>query len=259
MKAFVTTPHGQVHYRHEGESGPVVVLFHESPISGRIYERTLPYLGKAVRAYALDTPGYGLSDPPETQIEIPEYVSRLLEAIDALGIDKFAAGGGHTGASLAAEIARQAPDRVTHVILSGVPLFTAEEREKFLTTWAPDVELDDNGDYLDWAWRRYRRIWHKDSPADITALGAHDLLSVLPRYNWGYNAAFRFDPEPSVAALTCKVLLLNPEFDLLAMTDPRVMEMLPHAQFVQVPELKGQLPARDPERYANEIIKFVTS
>ena len=42
---YADTPLGQVHYREAG-SGPAIVLLHESPISGRIYEPSLPFLGQ---------------------------------------------------------------------------------------------------------------------------------------------------------------------------------------------------------------------
>lgn len=119
-RGYVTGRWGQVHYRASGENGPAVVLVHESPISSEEYVHALPELGRSVRAVAFDTPGYGLSDPPPGPQEIPDYAAALLEAADALGLGDFAVVGTHTGASIAVQMAAQAPPgRVTHAVLSG--------------------------------------------------------------------------------------------------------------------------------------------
>ena len=102
--AYADTPLGQVHYREAG-SGPPVVLFHESPISGRIYEESLLVLGRRVRAIAPDTPGYGASPPPPEPIPITGYSERMILFLDALGLDKVALVGSHTGGAIAAQLA----------------------------------------------------------------------------------------------------------------------------------------------------------
>ncbi|GIW10331.1 MAG: hypothetical protein KatS3mg061_1388 [Dehalococcoidia bacterium] len=257
-RGYLGTSLGAIHYRQAGTSGPALMLFHESPLSSVIYQRALPLLGGRLRVWAFDTPGYGLSDPPPRPLEIPEYAQRLLQAIDALGVDRFAVGGAHTGASLAIEVAARAgPARVSCAILSGVPLLTPQERANYLADWAPELRLDEQGSVFRWAWERYQRIWGPDDPV-LNTIAVIQLLEVWNRYHWAYHAAFRHDPAPSLAALACPILLLNPEHDLLAYTDPRVIEMKPSATYRPAPGLGGQLPWRQPEFYAREVIAFIT-
>ncbi|MFN8535812.1 MAG: alpha/beta hydrolase [Dehalococcoidia bacterium] len=257
-RGYVQTPDGAIHYRRAGRDGPTLVLFHESPLSSVIFHRALPLLGEKLQVWALDTPGYGQSDPPPAPLEIPDYGRRLLQAIDALGIDRFAVGGGHTGASLAIEVAALAgPERISCAVLSGVPLLTAAERADYLASWSPEIALSAGSELYDWAWQRYQRIWGGDDPA-LNTVAIIQLLQAGPRYNWAYNAAFRHDPAPSLASLACPILLINPENDLLNFTDPRVLEMKPSARFVKVPGLRGQLPWRQPKVYADETIAFIT-
>jgi pimeloyl-ACP methyl ester carboxylesterase len=105
-----------VHYRHEGEAGPAIVFLHEAPLSSAIYSLALPLLGRSLRAWAF-------SDPPPRPPSIEEYGATVLEAIDALGIDRFVLAGCHTGVDIGLEVARQAgAGQVTHAVLSGVPL-----------------------------------------------------------------------------------------------------------------------------------------
>lgn len=255
-RGYVTTRWGQVHLRRAGDAGPAVVLLHESPLSSAVYQDALPHLGADVRAIAFDTPGYGMSDGPEGIMEIPDYAATLLEAVDALGVDRFAVAGVHTGASLAVQLAVQAPERVTHAILSGVPVWTEEERERYLTSWSPPVAVEPDGAHLDWAWQRYVRIW--GGPPELLHFGASTLLMNMSRYHLAYNAAFRYDPVPDLPQVICPVLLLTAEQDLLIASDEVAVAMFPDARLERVPGLPGQLPMRIPARYASRIVEFVT-
>ena len=258
-RGYVDVEWGQIHYRSSGSGGPAALFFHESPLSGFAYERALPFLGRGLRAYAFDTPGYGASDPPpHDRFEIPDYAAALLSAADALGLDTFAVAGVHTGASLALEAALQAaPGRVTHAVLSGVPLITEAERRRYLASWSPPMRPDPRGGHLEWAWERYRRIWGADTDPEVLHVGAVHVLSVLDRYQWAYNAAFRYDPEPGLRRLSCPTLLLDAEFDIFADRDEPAAALIPDARIEVIPGLPGQLPIRVPEEYADRIIRFM--
>jgi haloalkane dehalogenase len=235
------------------------VLFHESPQSSAIFERALPILGEHLHVWAFDTPGYGESAPPSDEgHEIPEYGATLAGAIDALGIGRYAVGGVHTGASIAIEVALQAGlDRVVAGILTGVPMFTQEKRAEWLANWSPPLTLSAEGRHMQWAWERFIRIWGGETDPRLLTLGAVNLLAVAGRYEWAYNAAFRYDPEPALRGLDIPVLLLNAEGDLLAHLDPAVAGVLPQCQRVTIPEMTGQLAWRVPDLYATAVVNFL--
>jgi pimeloyl-ACP methyl ester carboxylesterase len=257
MKGFVRTEFGRVHYRQAGSAGPAIVLFHESPLSGVIFDRVIPLLAEWAKVWALDTPGYGLSDPPEGEIEIPDYAGRLLAAINVLGIDRFFVGGAHTGASLALEIVLGVgPERATGAYFSGLPLFTEAERRDYLASWSPETSFDADGTYLNWAWQRYQRIWGAGSPPELLNLGVTQILGKLLTYHHAYNAAFRHDPGKVLGRLKSPLLLLRAERDLLHFTDERVLEILPDASVVEFPGLLGQIPWRDPHGFAKALLDF---
>jgi pimeloyl-ACP methyl ester carboxylesterase len=256
-RGYVGEPGQQVHYRAGGSRGPVVVLLHESPQASNVFEPALAALGRSMRAFALDTPGYGLSDPPEGPCEIPRYSGLLLQAIDDLGIDTFSVVGQHTGASLAVELARQAgPRRVQHVVLSGIALLTAEERAEFLEGWAPDIPFAEDGSHLRNLWERYIRLW--EGPPDLLTLSVTNIASILPRYNWAYNAAFRYDPGPALAQLEAHILLLTAGRDMLAHLDDRARSLRPDALHLTLTQTTGQLPWREPDRFAEIVEDFVS-
>ena len=62
LRGYVVAAGRLVHYRRAG-SGPPVVLLHDSPRSSVLHLPLLRTLSDAFTVYALDTPGYGLSDP----------------------------------------------------------------------------------------------------------------------------------------------------------------------------------------------------
>ncbi len=256
-RAYAQCSWGQVHHATAGEGIPCA-FFHESPQSWRVFEGVLGNLS-GVRGVAFDTPGYGASDPPpHHRFEIPDYAARLLEAIDDLGLESFAVAGVHTGASLALEVARQAgSDRVVGAVLSGVPLLTEAERAQFLSGWSPPMTPDADGSYLGWAWERYQRIWGADSHPDVLHLAVTGLLGVLDRYEWAYNAAFRYDPGPALAALQCPVLFLNASNDLLASHDQKAAKIVAESSINLVEGFQGQLPLRAPRLYATEVSNFL--
>lgn len=254
-RGYVGTPGHQIHYRAAGTSGPAIVLFHESPQSSNVFEPALHSLGRTMRAFALDTPGYGMSDPPPVPLEIPDYAALLLAAIDELSLESFTVTGQHTGASLALEVARQAgPERVRHVVLSGVALLTENERAEFLAHWAPDKAFTEDGSHFKELWDRYLRLW--ESPPEIINLSVTNIASVLPRYNWAYNAAFRYDPAPVLAHLRAEILLLTARRDMLAHLDARAAQIRQDAVRVTLTDTTGQLPWREPEAFARIVGGF---
>jgi pimeloyl-ACP methyl ester carboxylesterase len=255
-------PWGQVHIRHAGPASHqsddiALVLLHESPLSSRVWERMLPFSGAHRHVLAPDTPGYGLSDPPaEAGHEIPEYAAAILGALEHAGVGRMVVVGVHTGASIAIELAQQS-DNVKGVVLSGVALLTPEQRAEYLANWTPPIELTADGSQFTWALERYHRIWGADTPPWMLNTAIGDLLSISDRYFWGYQAAFRYDPEPALRELTQPTLLLDAEFDLLADNDPLVAAMVSDCRTHIIPELRGQLHMRVPEETARVIEEFI--
>ena len=96
-KGYLPGGAGQIHYRAAGNAGPHLFLFHLTPFSSRQFEACLPHLAHHVRAYALDTPGYGNSDPPPAATTIEDYADRMLVAINAVTDGPVAFGGFSTG------------------------------------------------------------------------------------------------------------------------------------------------------------------
>ena len=80
-------------------SGPVIFLLHQSPKSADEYKPLMDLWSNDFTMIAPDTPGFGASDPLESdQVTIEDIAEATIELADALGIDEFGLYGFHTGA-----------------------------------------------------------------------------------------------------------------------------------------------------------------
>jgi len=253
---YADTPLGQVHYREAG-TGPPVILLHESPISGRIYDAALPAVGRRVRAIAPDTPGYGASDPPPEPLTIAGYAERLALFMDALGLERVALVGNHTGGSIAVQIAVDLPERVHSLVILGCPLYDKEEAQDKLQTYLEPFTLSPDGAHLEWLWSRYQRIWGADSPVELLHLAATEFLRIASRYDWAYQAAFKFEMAQLLPRIACPTLFLVTEGDLLRNRNEQAVALTPHAEGRIIDLPHGQYPIRDPEGFASELLAFL--
>ena len=254
--AYAETPLGQIHYREAG-SGPPVVLFHESPITGRIYERALPVLGRRLRAIAPDLPGYSTSTPPPEPLSIAGYAERMALFLDALDLGPAPLVGNHTGGAVAIQLAVDHPERVPALVVLGCPLFDEARRRWGLDVYLEPFEVVPDGDHLAWLWARYQRIWGKDTPPWLLDLASTEFLRVGSRYTWAYQAAFNFHADLLLPRVECPTMFLVTEGDVLRPANERSVELTPRGEGRVIDRPWGQLPARDPEAFSQEVFDFL--
>src|SRR5262249_54824673 len=82
-RGYAAAGFGQLHFREMGTGEPLLLL-HKTPSSSIMYCRVLPLLGQRYRAIAIDTPGFGMSDPPPPDVGINFYAQAFLDAMDSL-------------------------------------------------------------------------------------------------------------------------------------------------------------------------------
>ncbi|WP_229052106.1 alpha/beta fold hydrolase [Aeromicrobium sp. Leaf350] len=254
-RTYVDTSWGQLHAVTAGDSGPWIGLLHESPLSSEVWLDVVRALAGRARVVAFDTPGYGASSPPPREgFELGDYAAVIAEACTALGMEAPVFAGVHTGAALAVELCHLVPD-TAGIVLSGISLFSPEQRDEFIAGWTPPVPTDLDGAQFDWAVERYTRIWPELTP-ELLHVAAMQLLRVKDRYHWGYQAAFRHDPRELLRTAACPVLLLDAEHDMLAFADAEAMELAQDGRLEILPGLPGQPHLRVPETYADHLVAF---
>ncbi len=87
-RAYVGNRYGQMHVssaRPATSNKPPVVLFHQSPVSGRIFNELAQSLSIDRTVYAPDTPGFGDSDGPSTKAEIADLAGAMTESLIKMG------------------------------------------------------------------------------------------------------------------------------------------------------------------------------
>ena len=89
-KRYVRVDDRHVHYRTAG-SGPPVVLMHDSPRSSVLLIPLIELLKDRFTVFALDTPGFGQSDPiPKDPLVIADTADSVAKTMRALGIAQCA-------------------------------------------------------------------------------------------------------------------------------------------------------------------------
>lgn len=209
------------HYRRAGH-GPPVVLLHASPRSSVELLPLIELLPDSVTVFALDTPGYGQSDPlPLARPTLDDYADALRDTMAALGIMRAPVHGTHTGASIAYVLALRHPDACALALLDGFPVFNALEREEALASYLPPFRPAVDGTHLTWLWSRVRDQtmffpWYRRGMGarlhlpPVPAAGLHaialDVLRAGDGYRTAYAAAFSSRPLETVARLRAPVL-----------------------------------------------------
>ncbi|MBM3503719.1 MAG: alpha/beta hydrolase [Alphaproteobacteria bacterium] len=257
-RGYIDTPHGQMHYGAAGTRGSYVFLLHTSPLTHAEYTGVVPILAERHRVVAFDNPGYGHSDPPPQPPTLADYARPIVAAIDSLTRDRIVLVGTHTGAGIAVETTTGAlRGRVSHLVLSGTPLFTPEERTYFRSrTVRPEAARD--GSHLAHAWERQVERWGEDTGMATLNWGIACGLWATDAARSPIFACTEYDMAGALARIDCPTLLLNGEGDPLLENDRRAAPLIPGARLSVVPSRNGpSLPYAEPKVFADQILAFI--
>jgi pimeloyl-ACP methyl ester carboxylesterase len=253
-RAYVMTRDGQLHYITAGEGEPLLLL-HQTPFSSEEYVKLIPLLAPHFRVIALDTPGYGMSDAPPREYEIADYATAAQEFLVALSIPQAHVFGHHTGASIACEMAAAFPDTVSKVIMSGCPVYSAEERIERLHRYPP-FRITEDGSYMIEKWNRYKQTmphagpegWHKFVTATMIA---------GERGEEAHHAVFRYDSLARLPQIKCPTLLLYGSDDIFRPRLEATLELVPGARTAIVEGARSLVALEAPEGLAAAILEFL--
>jgi len=234
---YVEGRFGQLHLRaaspDQASSERPLLCFHLSPLSSVVYETWLGEMGKDRFALAPDTPGYGMSDPPETQPSIADFAAAMGDVMDALEIGEADVMGYHTGSKICVELARQRSEQIKHLVLVSAPVYTDEE---LASQYAQMGELHppkDDGSHLTDAWAGH---WRWRGPHQTAA----ELMRVFPdalrggdRLPWGHRAAFSYQHKDHLPEVNQPVMVINPNDDLTTYTS-RIVPFLKNGRVVDM-------------------------
>ncbi|MDE2349803.1 MAG: alpha/beta fold hydrolase [Gammaproteobacteria bacterium] len=236
MRRIYSTRYGQLHVRSRDGAGRPLVLLHQSPRAGDMWEPLQAILGRPT--FAPDRLGYGYSDAPPWALSLEQYAESTIDALDAAGIaGPIDVLGVNVGSLEAIEIAHQLADRVRKVAIVGVPLFTVEEQQRQLEKYSeqplrPAVE----GGHLLGAWRGCFAF--RAPPYDLTLMHRRFAGLVLAA-NPGaaLRAAAGYPLERKLKGLKQPLTVFAPRDEIIEQTMRVKPLMKPEGQYVDLPDL----------------------
>lgn len=265
VRGYLDLPWGQVHYRSVSPPdaarapAPTMLMLHQSPLSSRNYDLLLPHLAGFCRPYALDTPGYGASSPAPEDWEVADYADAVWACADEIGAERIVLFGRATGTVFAVEAALSRPERVQGLILHGMPVYTAEERQDRLAGFAPPIDETADGAHLQTIWNRIKGEYPWIDPKLATAF-VRDYLAAGPDFASSYRAIWRYDLPARVRDnLKVPTLLLGGARDRIAFMHERTVELLPDARSVFLEKATDFVAEQDPALFANHLKDFIVA
>jgi pimeloyl-ACP methyl ester carboxylesterase len=257
-KGYAPTPMGQVSFRDIGpRTGKApFLLIHEAFMSMIEFAEIQDELAKlGYRSIAVDTPGYGMSDPAPGQPGIADLADNLVPVLDYLKVKKVVIAGHHTGAMIAASFAARRPDRVVAVILHGSPYFNKEESEKGAADNAIDRTPRADGSHV-------TRSFAGNLPGDEVSqqnLNSRTWMLIMKFMmgpDIGHYAVYHHDMGPDLQAIRAPTLLMTDAHDGIREQDERAAKLRPDFRFVVFSDYANMQMMNEPARWAKLVTDF---
>ncbi|CAD5256730.1 Pimeloyl-ACP methyl ester carboxylesterase [Bosea sp. 62] len=253
---FIGVEHGRMHAATCGTGFPVLLL-HQTPRSWDEYRDVLPLIGGHRRAIAIDTPGFGDSEPLPGMPTIEDWAAAALELLSALAVERFAVVGHHTGAAIAVEIAARAPDRVAAAVLSACPFVDAARRERHANQRViDDVTERADGSHLAELWNR-RRPFYPENDTELLGRFMADALRSGPMAVEGHRVVNRYRMEDRLGLIACPTLVLVPENDPNARSGNAVAAAICGSVMRSIPGAQVPFPDQMPAIFAEQVDGFL--
>jgi pimeloyl-ACP methyl ester carboxylesterase len=260
-RSFLSIGSGRVHLAAVGAGAPIMLL-HQTPRSWDEFREVLPLLGRHYRAIAMDTVGYGDSDPlPQGQASIESWAKAVHETLGALGIGRAAIVGHHTGAAIAIEIAAAYPDHVAALVLSASPYVDAARRAQ---AQGRQHVIDDavpraDGGHLAELWRMRQPFYPADR-LDLMERFMVDALKAGARAAEGHRVVDRYEMDKRLPLVRCPTLVIAPTADPHAYPHAgKVAAAIAGSVLVEIENGMVPLPDQLPEEFAAAVHRFLAA
>lgn len=248
---------GQLHYRCAGDpAAPLLVLLHQAPSTGAMFEPMLPLLARHFFCIAPDLPGCGQSDGVGS-FAIAALSHELAQALEnqfPLSGRPLYLFGHHTGAAVAAELTAYHWPHVAALLLSGPPLLSDSQRQQ-LQQFSLPAETDEAGQFFLPLWQFMR----SKAPRASLALSLRESLAALqlgPGYRALYQAVATHDFAAALQAIRCRTLLFAGTQDALHPALADCQALLPSATSADIGDYGSYVCEQAPAAVSQLIINF---
>jgi pimeloyl-ACP methyl ester carboxylesterase len=256
-KNYVDIPEGQVHYRSEGTGYPVILL-HQNPVSSADYIEVIPVLARHYRVLAMDTMGYGMSDPPPPNPLVTDYARHVKEFASALGIKKAHFVAHHTGSTIAVEVAAAYPELVDKLVISGMPYFDPETRRQGLARLkaSSPIKFTDDGSYIMEFWNRIRH-YNPHSKLDHTHSTLAAAMVAGQRREDAHIAIFLYDEQKRLPLVESPTLLISGSVDTFIDQLAATAQLIPHCTTKVIPGGASDVLLAMPQEFCRLVLDFL--
>jgi non-heme chloroperoxidase len=260
--ALIKLPSGvTLHYVVQGRAdGEPVVLLHGIGDSWHSYDLVLPRIPDRFRVYALSLRGHGWSDAPATGYAQPDFAGDVASFIEQLDLRGVTLVGHSLGSFIAQRIAVDDDGRIARVVLIGsgpggigTPEIRAEAAAMFRGVRAPTEPA--------FARDFQTSVVHAAVPAEFMERMYDQILRAAP-HMWplAAEAIYSADTAAALPRIKAPTLVVWGDQDalLLRADQETLLARLPNARLV-VFAGSGHTPHwEDPERFAKELVAFVS-
>jgi pimeloyl-ACP methyl ester carboxylesterase len=259
-RSFISTASGRIHLAAAGAGAPILLL-HQTPRSWDEFREVLPLLGRHYRAIAMDTMGFGDSDPlPEGDASIESWAKAAHEVLAALGVGRAAIVGHHTGAAIAVEMAAAYPERAAALVLSASPYVDAARRATpHRGPTIDEVTVRADGGHLAELWAM-RQAFYPTDRIDLMERFIADALKAGPRAAEGHRIVDRYEMERRLPLVRCPTLVIAPTADPHAYPHaPKVAAAIAGSVLVEIENGMVPLPDQMPREFAATVRDFLAA
>ena len=218
-----------------------LMCFHPTAVSGDFFRDFMLEMSGDRLVMAMDTPGYGRSDPPPEPQPMIELAGTAADALDALGFGANGRGavdliGYHTGCFIASELAVIRPDLVRRLVLPGIPFNVGDTRKEMYEQYARASELTEDGTKAMEVWEFWVTGRHPDVSLQRGASHFADHLQSGPYSWWAYHSVFSYPAEERLPLVRQPVLVPNTHGNLQE-NSRAAAELIADVKVVEMPDL----------------------
>jgi pimeloyl-ACP methyl ester carboxylesterase len=249
------------------EDAPAVLMLHGTGGHWETFASNIGPFSKHFRCVAIDMVGSGFTDKPDIDYEIPVYVEHAFATLDALGIERASMIGTSLGSWVAARSALVHPDRVHKLVLMS-PAGLVATADNMQRIRAERTAAVDNP-----SWATIKSLFdhliadERNRIPDIVAV--RQAIYRLPETRAAIDHVLILqDPEvrdrnlisekewATIASPTL-VIASGEDHSEYESTARRVASLIPHAQVLEMPDVRHWPHFEDPALFNEGAIRFL--
>lgn len=259
-KHYIDGPFGQVHIRQWGEDSvqaPLICLT-PSPFSSVAYTSLAPMLCGNRKVFAVDYPGYGLSDACLNEPSIADFAEAVQAVIDVVSPDRpVDLLGFHTGCLVATETSLLCADKVGRLVLIDVPFFDQAKQAELLakTPVLSTIEPELSGLEQAWDFCIGKRLEHIPLPRAYDMF--LDYVGAGENANAAFRAAFQYQCEQRFTELAHPTWVIATAGGLFD-ASVRASGLIPNSNLIELKEVTVAVLEKGARHVSGAVLKVLS-